>query len=93
MTRSRPRVRALQGDAGEKQHDLAAFTQHGDGGDDAEGRDRLGPRRHGVADFAQVRNKLACVVGHPDDVPREHDDGQRQHGEREQLLASPVEGR
>ncbi len=39
-----------------------------------------------------MRRQLPRVIGHPGHVPRQHEDGEREHSGSEQLLSATVEG-
>ncbi len=84
--------RLLHGDAGEKQHDLAAFAHDRGGDGDAEHQHGFAALRHRLTERAQPRRHLARMLRHPHDVPSEHRDGQQQHRGREDLLTAPGEG-
>jgi hypothetical protein len=82
----------VHGDAGEEQHDLAALSHDRCGDRNAEHQHRLRPLSHRIPEIAQTRVHLAGMLRHPDHVPGEHDDGQKQNAGDEDLLTAALEG-
>ena len=62
----------------EKQHDLAAFAQHGDADHDGQRQQRFRALDDGLPGRAQFAGEFGAVARHPDIVPGEHHDGERQ---------------
>ena len=75
----------------EKQRHLGALAQHGQSDDGRQREERLVAARHRPPDVGKVLRQLAPMLRHPDVVPDEHDDGDREDRGVKELLPAAGE--